>query len=228
MRSRTRCAPWRSRRPMSTGATHSGCHRASTMSCPSAACARRVCAVSRASLRATSSIRPIASSDTSSSRGRRGSVLQIDPRHRRRQRAECAQPTNATSTPAAPDATASSALAVASCRPGVAPERSSHRDLVAPAALVGDGVNPCADDLRSPATTNWCLLRSAARHSKVTSRKCGKSMAEQYSTNGHGDTDVGKCRRTIRAERFACHTQPSQMAGGLIIASAVALALWRE
>lgn len=57
------------------------------------------------------------------------------------------------------------------------------------------------------------LLFSAARHSKVTSRKCGKSMAEQYSTNGHGDTDVGKCRRTIRAERLACHTQPSQKSG---------------
>jgi len=35
--------------PMSTGATHSRCHRASTMSCPSAVCARRVWAAARCS-----------------------------------------------------------------------------------------------------------------------------------------------------------------------------------
>jgi hypothetical protein len=40
-----------------------------------------------------------------------------------------------------------------------------------------DGITPCADHLRCRATSNRGLLRSAPRHSKATSRTCGKSMA---------------------------------------------------
>jgi hypothetical protein len=129
-------------------------------------------------------------------------LLQIDPRHRRRRHAECAQPTNATITPAAPDPRPA-ARGRASCRTsGLVSRLSAARTATSRRRRPLIGVMESLQ-VRTTYVARQRLIGVSFVVHRVTRKRHRANVAKvwpRHCTNGHDDTAVGKCRRTTRVE----------------------------